>query len=367
VQSGGYRAVAAGARHTCAVRIDGTVECWGSNGTRQLGTKQSGPLPSPVEVGSFDAAVDVAATYNHTCVETNAEAWCWGLNNYEQTGVDGTSNVPQPRQATPLQDVRDVAAGNHHSCAVLTTGDGRCWGSREFGKLGDGTSGPGSKDSPVAVAHTSNFVLLAAGSGHTCGLDEAGDVWCWGSPSSGKLGRGFGGSIPSTAPPSSEPRRVESSAGGALDDVVDLGSGGDHTCAVLQSGRVRCWGDGSDGQIGDGTTNNYSLATETQGIDDARRVAAGSGHTCVVRTNGSVACWGSNARGQLGTGDTRDRTTPTDVPNLSEVVDLAAGRQHTCAVTTTGALYCWGDNQSGQIGRGTTSTGSVVAPDRVGP
>ncbi len=365
VQDGGYRAVAAGARHTCAVRSNGQVECWGSNDTQQVGTSDGGPFVSPIEIDSLSNAVDVSANFNHTCAMTrDNEVYCWGLNEFAQSGADAdTQEVGEPNRVTPLEDARDTATGSGHSCAVLQTGGARCWGEEQFGQLGNGESRPRVQDAPVTVQNASNdFVGLSGGDAHTCGLGESGEVWCWGNSSKGKLGRGVRPASPA------QPERVMSSPGRSLQGVVDLSVGSNHACAALQAGDLRCWGNGGEGQIGDDGRSNRFFATEVSNVSEAWHVATGKGHSCMIRRDGSVACWGDNRHGQLGIGQPADRyETPVDIPNFGGIVDIAAGHAHTCAINRQGELYCWGRNDSGQVGNGSKSSTPVTTPAEVRP
>src|SRR5687767_10499435 len=133
---------------------------------------------------------------------------------------------------------------------------------------------------------------------------------------------------------------------------------GDHTCLVRADGNVLCWGNNASGQIGDGTSGNIrNVPTAVPGITSAVAVAAGLNHTCVLLASGSVRCWGSNASGQLGVGSaTPSSLVPVTVPNLTSVVSLAAGTSHTCARKSDGSVRCWGLNTFGRLGDGTTTS-----------
>lgn len=187
--------------------------------------------------------------------------------------------------------------------------------------------------------------LIAAGPLHTCALDANGAVRCWGDNGSGELG--VGSIVTRTVPT----------------QVVGLGSGmqavaakGDFTCALTSAGAVRCWGDNSHGQLGDGTTVRRTAPVPVAGLGGAvQAIAPGDTHACALTTAGAVLCWGNNSHGQLGDGTTTQRLAPVAVAGLNTGVRaLASGGNHTCAVTTAGAVFCWGENIAGQLGDGTT-------------
>jgi alpha-tubulin suppressor-like RCC1 family protein len=241
-----------------------------------------------------------------------------------------------------LSGATALAAGNAHICALLQTGTVQCWGRNESGQLGDGTSG-GSRATPVAVRGLSGVTALAAGSAHTCALLQTGTVQCWGLNDNGQLGDG------TTA------NRATPVAVRGLSGVTALAAGGAHTCALLQTGTAQCWGSNFSGQLGDGTTTDRLTPAVVSGLSGVTALAAGWDHTCAVLQTGTVQCWGSNFSGQLGDGTTTDRLTPVAVSGLSGVTALAAGGAHTCALLPTGTVQCWGRNESGQLGDGTTA------------
>jgi len=151
-------------------------------------------------------------------------------------------------------------------------------------------------------------------------------------------------------------------------DVVGLESGvaaitvrGFHTCVMTTVGGVKCWGSNTEGQLGDGTTENRSAPVNVVGLGSGvAAIAAGGLHTCALTTGESVQCWGFNFNGQVGDGtDANIRTTAVDVSGLGSGVTAIAANGlftgHTCAVMTDGGLSCWGDNRFGQLGDGTTT------------
>jgi len=185
---------------------------------------------------------------------------------------------------------------------------------------------------------------LAAGSGHTCQVNDDGTVRCWGSNSSGQIGDGTSGTN----------RRIPVPVSG-LTNAVAIAAGGSHTCALLASGTVSCWGLNGDGRLGDGTQTDRPTPVPVSGLFNAVAIATGGRHSCALLASGTARCWGSNNRGQLGDGGGGlDIRRLTSVPVILEnAVGIAALADHTCALLGNGSGVCWGDNSQGQLGDGT--------------
>ncbi|MBI4012266.1 MAG: hypothetical protein HY359_08175 [Candidatus Rokubacteria bacterium] len=243
--------VIAGRMHTCALRSDGTVWCWGYNVEGELGDGTTTNRSTPVQVTQgnvgtlFTNAADVAAGGGTSCAsKTDGTAWCWGWNFYGQVG-DGTTRdrksavrVKTSKQAS-LSEVTDMAGGYHYNCVRRSDTSVLCWGN---GQLFARPVLQGGSD-------FSGTVQLAAHISHACARKADGTVWCWGDNSWGQLGDGSGLS-------SGEPVQVLLSPGGpALEDAIDLsrGSHAFYTCARRADGSPWCWGDNEYGQLGDGT------------------------------------------------------------------------------------------------------------------
>ena len=319
------------------------------------------PRPGPASANPLTGIADVSAGSSHTCALTaSGGVKCWGANWAGQLGQETTQLCGFSPCSTTLVDVTGrssgvaaVSAGGSHTCALNTAGGLKCWGDNFAGGLGDGTTT--QRTAPVDVAGLSSGVTaVSAGSSHTCALTTAGGVKCWGANWDGQLGNATTEECSdgkSFFPCSTVPVDVS----GLSSDVAAVSAGGSHTCALTTAGGVKCWGANWDGQLGDGTTTGSTTPVDAAGLaSGVAAVSAGGSYTCALTTAGGVKCWGANWAGQLGDGTTTSRTTPVDVSGLaSGVVAVSGWSEHTCALTTAGAVKCWGDNWIGQLGDGT--------------
>jgi cysteine-rich repeat protein len=385
------RRLAAGRLHTCALLEGGGVRCWGAGWYGQLGygdRNAIGDEEVPSSVGTVDVGgpvVQLAAGGEHTCaLLEDGEARCWGDNwngqlGYARPDEIGDDELPSSVGVIDVGGrVMQLAAGDWHTCALLEGGDVRCWGDNEYGQLGYARAGaigddevPGSVD---VVDVGGRVVQLAAGRYHTCALLEIGAVRCWGDNEYGQLGYAHTYAIGGDEAPSSA---GDVNVGGR---VVQLAAGRSHTCALLEDGAVRCWGDNRSGQLGQGHTSLVgddelpSSAGDVHVGGRAVQLAAGDKHTCALLHDGALRCWGFNDDGQLGQGD-QNAIGDNELPDSVDVVDMggraveiATGGWHTCALLDDGTLRCWGSNYSGQLGYGHTSDiGHTEVPSSVAP
>jgi alpha-tubulin suppressor-like RCC1 family protein len=358
IMSSGVSSVAAGVEHTCAVKQDGSLWCWGRNWEGQLGLDPSvtpyANTPQPILAGGV---IRVVTGGYHTCaVMGDLTLWCWGANWEGQLGNGSWSSTYTPSQVmvggSPLS-VSSVAAGERHTCAVDTAGNLWCWGNNWFGQVGDGTTS--NRNSPVQIAY--GFSYVSAGWRHTCAVKQDGSLWCWGRNMEGQIGDGNN--------PGSDDCSIWDFGNDCNKyptyitfDVTLVSVGARHTCATKQNGSLWCWGDNNWGQLGNGTrvrkTTPYPVITPAGALS----ISVGRSHSCAIKTDGSLWCWGNNSSGQLGNGESvwDSSYLPSQVspPMLSDVSFVSLGGGHSCAIKIDGSLWCWGNNWSGQVGDGTT-------------
>jgi len=337
-------AVRAGASHTCAVTSGGKVHCWGMNEDGQLGDGTSTDSTIPVEVVGISTATAVAAAAHHSCAVTiDGKVHCWGANGQGQLGNGTTVDSPTPVEVAGISTAVAVNLDDDHSCARLSDGTARCWGYNGYGQLGNGTRSYDPSSTAVEVVGVTNALGIYASGTRSCALLNTGVLQCWGDNSQGFLGDGTYGSTTEM---------------GGVGNTNSISAGGNHVCASLIDGHVRCWGYNGNGQLGDGTTADRNTPVEVT-LTAVADVNAGYYHTCTLGTDGRVHCWGTNGNGQLGDGTTTDSAIPVGVSGISAATAVGAGGSHTCALTSDGKVRCWGANWNGQLGDGTTNDSAI--------
>ena len=324
---------------------------------------------APTGANQLAGVAMVAAGGDHTCaLLTTGGIECWGANHYGELGDGTTTDRGMPVAVSGLSSgVAAIAAGSNHTCALLATGGVKCWGYNRYGQLGNGTVTGVDQANPTPMdvsGLASGVIAITAGGSHTCALLDTGGVKCWGWNRRGQIGDGQDCSM-------SQCRRlVPADVSGLASGVVAIDAGIYHSCAVLSSGAVKCWGQNDDSQLGAVTGSpcvNEQLAplacaptpVDVPGLSDVSAVAAGERHTCALLSAGGVQCWGNNGSGQVGDGGVCGTTCggPVDVSGLPATGAIDAGNQHTCSITLDQSIvYCWGENGLGQIGNGDSPT-----------
>lgn len=343
--------------HSCAIDTAGNAECWGENGYGQLGIGSWASRPFPSQVVGIANVTALTARGQQTCALVAGHIYCWGYNGFGALGT-GLPYSELAANSWPLQvdlgtdtaTALAVGGSGQHTCAIVT-GEVRCWGLNMNGALGDGTRDDSATPITVDLAGATP-IAIATGSYHTCALVASGgfkSIKCWGYNESGQLGNNATGD-------SLTPVTVHLTGEAPL----AIAAGSFHTCALLPSGGVRCWGNNRSGELGDGTTEDR-LTPVPVVFDDgvtATAIAAGSSFTCAIVTGGNVQCWGWDLNGALGNGVSAGSSpTPTPVdlalPLGLQVTAIAAGGMHACAWLVGGlgaGIRCWGNNDDGQLG-----------------
>ncbi len=272
---------------------------------------------------------------------------------------DVDDDVEQPETGPeggprPVENVLEVALGLAHTCARKPDLTVKCWGDDSRGQTGTGGGADGGLvPTPQPVA-IPDAIRLASGKNHTCVVRTGGKVNCWGDNQDGQLGNGL------TNARSPQPVEVRD-----ITDAIAVACGASFSCAVRAGGTVMCWGNGLGGQLGNNQRQVLPTPQPVSNLTNVVAVSAGESHACAVKADGTLLCWGDGFDGQLGNGDQLDRTTPTLVPTLDSIATVAAAARQTCALKKTGAVFCWGDNKLGQLGSGAATPPTVPSPSLV--
>lgn len=321
--------VSAGALHTCALRAEGSVYCWGANAVGQLGDGTRDDSRAPVRVRDLPPARSIAAGEDYTCASTDRGIYCWGANAVGQLG-NGESANGYSRPVPVLASGQPAASAlSERTCAI---GDRlACWGQLPVFDAG-GRPIFGEDRADVRAS------AIAIGEQHECAIAE-GRVLCRGVGPNGELGNGSNAPAYGLTP-------VE-----GIERAVSIAAGHHHTCAALADGTLWCWGDNTRGQLGLRGSSGSSIPVRVDLPIAVRTVVAGAEHTCALGENGDVRCFGDNRDRQSGADG--EMAAPREVRLGGRAIAIAAGARHTCVVLDDRQVRCWGDNDGGQLGDGT--------------
>jgi alpha-tubulin suppressor-like RCC1 family protein len=390
-----------GGNHSCVVLATRAVRCWGDGANGQLGYGNLNPIGDneapgtvgPVDLGAGRTALAISLGGDHTCALLDTrQVRCWGAGGSGRLGYGNANDIgdnESPGTAGPVdvgvgRTAVAISAATAHTCALLDTGQVRCWGEGGSGRLGYGnTNDIGDNETPggfgpVDLGTGRTATAISAGNTHTCAILDTGQVRCWGNAANGRVGYGNTTDIGDNETPGGF-GPVDLGAGRT---AAAISAGNAHTCAILDTGQVRCWGLGTNGRLGYGNTNSIG-DNETPGsvtpVDlgagrTAIAISAAAASTCAILDTGQVRCWGDGSDGRLGYGnlnDIGDNETPGSVPPVDlgagrTAVAISVGAAHTCALLDDGSVRCWGLGVNGQLGYGNpNSIGDNETPGSV--
>ncbi len=349
--------ITAGHVHSCAILLNKSMICWGGNGNGGLGdgTNEASPNPTYVVLPANETPAEIGAGMYHTCaLMDSGDVYCWGAAWSGQLGDGTTGNTNRPINPVNLlsgRTAKTLAVGEHHACVIADNDEVYCWGENENGAVGaSGYQNTEANPVHVDLPGTQYAISIGAGNEHTCVATNTGNAYCWGDNSFGQLGDG------NSDEGDYEPIMVIIPFNR---DVVSIAAGGWHSCAIMDNGKVMCWGANGYGQIGNGesgddeTTPVYS----SLGTDTARSIVTGFYTTCIINDWGDTKCWGANGWGQLGSGSMGgEQSTPTTVTGSHEFVSLSFLDDTVCGITSDAEVYCWGNNWFGSVGHGLSQT-----------
>jgi alpha-tubulin suppressor-like RCC1 family protein len=366
---GPWQEIQMGDRHGCGIDDQDQIHCWGSNNEFALGTGAdlnngaNGNSAVPiVTTGGFALQSLSVSSGNDwyydsfTCGLRSSDdsLWCWGSDDFGALG-QGTADV---HSAAPLEVTAPsgatgwvkVETGMANACAIDDQERLFCWGYNNHGVLGVGDEN--ARNLPTQVNPGTTWKEVSIGNAHACGIQTDDSLWCWGWNTYGQLGDGTtGGHLTPTSIGATNSWRQ-----------VSVSSLGGHTCAIDQDDALWCWGLNSYGLIGVNSADWTILLPAQVGIaTDWQSVSTGYAHNCALKADQTLWCWGSDIYGQLGATVGESSSYPVQVGSDADWVSMDANGNSTCGLKTGGVPLCWGRNDYGQLGLGATA-GDQASP-----
>jgi len=275
-----YAQMTVGRTHTCALDTEGRAWCWGGGANGKLGNGSTNPAQIPGEVLGGLQFIWLSAGSYHTCgVSTTGQAYCWGSATNGKRGDGVTSGTTsEPGLVSGGHTFAKIYAGEQHSCALTPDGEAWCWGSNAQGQLGTGDYT--SSAVPVQVTGGHRFVTMALGFDYTCAVEYSGKAYCWGANDFGKLGHDNVADV--SVPTPTEVVGVEGFTG--------IGAGIHHTCGVTVAGEVYCWGTAETGRLGTGSLNDTPVPTRVTSLSGIAFLGAPPA-SCSAAEGAASACF----------------------------------------------------------------------------
>lgn len=345
--------VAAGGGFSLFLEEDGTPWSWGGNMYGQLGDGTNGDWhykDTPHQVPGLSGIVQLQAGHLYSlALKDDGTVWVWGTNGNGQLCQDSSvslSNVPV--QVSGLTNITAIAAGDRHCLVLKNDGTVWGWGYNSYGQLGNGSTIEAQR-SPVQVSGLSGVVAVTAGYWHSLALKSDGTVWAWGNNTSGQLGN-------NSTTNSSTPVQV-----GSLSQVDEIYAAGFNSAAIID-GEVWAWGGWGDGQLGpDASEASSKIPQQLAGLSDITNLGGAGSFFIALKDDGTVWSWGRNDLGQLGIGTTSTNVSnPTQIAGLSNIIAISdgTGGDHSLALEEDGTAWAWGTNNSGALGNDTSGSGA---------
>lgn len=335
--------VSSGFMHTVALKANGEIWGWGSNGSKQLrenleADRSNVPVQESSEANNWTKVS--ASFYGSFGINMDGELWGWGTVSY-----GGPDNIRYnvPTEFRPSYKWLMISGGLDASIAVTSTGQLRAWGDNYFAQLGTGHINTGYTY-PISVSSDfTDWAAIATGVSGGSALRSNGEIWSWGNNSRGDIGDG---SVTQRTRPVRESTHSS--------DWTDIAKGRYHTMALKSNGEVWSWGTNQNGEQGNGDIYSDTLRKPTLNRDkEYIEIAAGLSYSCGIDSGHRLWCVGRNDDGQLGNNSIEDTIVPVQENSMSTDWKIVrAGTFHTVAIKNDGTLWGWGDNEYGQLGVG---------------
>lgn len=346
--------VSSGHTHTVAIASNGTLWAWGENSTGQLGDGTQINRYTPVQIGTANNWVDIAAGSNYSVgirssgvTGTSRTIYVWGTNYYGETGENIGTFILTPTQIGTTANWQQIAAGSSHVLAIKATGPLGAnrflfaWGRNNHSQLGNGTII--NSTIPVQIGNFIDWDTISAGDDFSVAKRTNGKIYTWGYNNVGQLGHGNATTL-------TAPTQV-----GTASDWNKISAGSTHILAIKTNGTLFAWGENDYQQLGIGVAANQLAPIQVGTAIDWAEVAAGSSFSLASKNSGALFSWGYNSYGQLGLGTLINTATRTQIGiNTSWTQQIDAGGVNGSGIQIGGVLWLWGNNQAGQLGNGNT-------------
>ena len=354
--------VAAGGDHTVAIASNGTLWAWGLNSLGQLGNGTYDSSNIPVQIGTATDWTDIAVGDRFTValratgfLGGNKTLWTWGSNGAQQLGGGALPYRNYPLQIGTVQKWVDIAAGREFVLAIQDSGtvisQGNrtlwAWGSNQYYQLGIDGAANTSVSTPVQIGTNINWSKVAAGHEFSIVRKTDGTLWGWGRNNYGQIGLNI------ISPAVFARTQIGTNAGWS----TNISAGGNFALATLTNGTLFSWGHNNYGQLGIGTTTNQMQPTLIG--SNFKNIAAGAAHSIAVNVSNNIITFGSSVYGELGFGNNNTVSVPTVLNFSDSWSTVSAGSGHTLAIKTDGTLWAFGKNLHGQLGDGTIANKNI--------
>lgn len=297
-------AVSLGDSHSLALKDDGTVWAWGSHLSGELGVGSAtvGWSTVPLKIPSLSNIVAISAGHWFSmALKNDGSVWTWGYNFNGNLGNGTTTSTNTPIQVLSINNITAISAGYMHCLALQSDSTVWSWGGNSSGQLGDGTNI--DSYTPIKINNFGSVYAIDAGDFHSVALKQLASVWHWGSSNFSN--------VPVEMSTISNP----------FYGSIKIAAGGGHSFAIKYNGRLRAWGDGTSGQLGDGANGiSPSPVQVVSFTTNASAVAAGGQHSLILKDDGTLWATGSNFYGQLGTGNNTDSNVPVMISGLCSIM-----------------------------------------------
>ena len=328
--------------YSIAIRRDHSLWAWGDNAFSQLGDGTADSRTLPEQIGSATDWARVIATGNQSvsdhvfALKMDGSLWGWGTNGSGALGDGTTGTVTTTPKRIGVATWREVASSDDHTVGIESDGSLWIWGDNFVGELGDGTMQ--SPLAPERLGSDTDWAHVATGTHYTLAIKTDGTLWGWGVAQGGELGDGAGTQVvtaPEQIGAATNWRSIVATDGSASV------SGDQSSFATKTDGTLWAWGQNESGQLGDGTTKPAVVPEQVGTAKDWVGVAGGSFHTVGIKTDGSLWVWGT---GTSGNGAQPDSFKPVRLGTDNDWQSVAAGGIDSIAVKTNGTMWAWGYN-----------------------